>query len=141
MALLILDTDHLSEVDRESEIGMSLYSRLLSPPLEIATTIISAEEQLRGWLAQIHRQSDPYLQINAYTKLQRRIEFFAHWNVLPWDEAAAETFVELQNQRIRIGTMDLKIASIALSRGARLLSRNLSDFRKVPGLQVDNWLL
>lgn len=36
--------------------------------------------------------------------------------------------------------MDLKIASIAISHDAMLLSRNLRDFRKVPGLNVENWL-
>ena len=37
--------------------------------------------------------------------------------------------------------MDLKIAAIVLANGATLLSRNLSDFRKVPGLKVEDWTL
>jgi predicted nucleic acid-binding protein len=37
--------------------------------------------------------------------------------------------------------MDLKIASIALVHKALLPSANLSDFRKVPGLRVENWLV
>ena len=36
--------------------------------------------------------------------------------------------------------MDLKIAAIALSHAALLLSRNLVDFTRVPGLRVENWL-
>jgi tRNA(fMet)-specific endonuclease VapC len=42
--------------------------------------------------------------------------------------------------KIRIGTMDLKIASICLAHDALLLSRNRVDFEKVPGLRVENWL-
>ena len=42
-------------------------------------------------------------------------------------------------QRIRIGTMDLRIASIALVEGATVLSANASDFEKVPGLTIDDW--
>jgi predicted nucleic acid-binding protein len=36
--------------------------------------------------------------------------------------------------------MDLKIAAIDLSRGGKLLSANLRDFRLVPDLSVENWL-
>jgi len=50
---------------------------------EVATTIITVEEQLRGWLAEIHRVSDPHRQIPLYERLQRRIEFFAAWSVVP----------------------------------------------------------
>lgn len=41
---------------------------------------------------------------------------------------------------MRIGTMDLKIAAICLAHDATLLTRNLVDFEKVPGLRVENWL-
>jgi len=36
--------------------------------------------------------------------------------------------------------MDLKIAAIARSHDALLLSRNLVHFALVPGLKVENWL-
>ena len=36
--------------------------------------------------------------------------------------------------------MDLKIASIVLVHGATLLSSNLQDFERVPGLPVEDWL-
>ena len=45
----------------------------------------------------------------------------------------------LRPQRIRVGTMDLRIASIALSRGLTVLTRNLRDFRRVPGLLAEDW--
>lgn len=56
-------------------------------------------------------------------------------------DAAAAIYLGLRAQRIRIGTMDLRIASIVMSKGAILLSRNLTDFAKVPGLRVEDWLL
>ena len=139
--MLVLDTDHLVEFDRGSDAGEVLRQRLESADEEITTTIISAEEQFRGWLAQIHRIRDPHQQVVAYERLQRRIEFFAAWEVLPWTEKAADILVDLRRQGIRIGTMDLKIAAIVLSHRATLLSRNLVDFTQVPGLSVDDWTL
>ena len=134
LEMLVLDTDHLVELDRGSAQGAVLRWKLEDARDAVATTIISAEEQLRGWLAQIRRQRDPHEQIAAYQRLQRRIAFFAEWNVLPWDTDAADIFQRLRRQRIRIGTMDLKIASIVLAHGATLLSRNLRDFHQVADL-------
>lgn len=138
--MLILDTDHLVEVDRGSALGAALMEKLTQADQEVVTTIVSAEEQLRGWLAQIGRVRDVHRQINAYRRLQQRLDFFAAWHLLPWDVEAADRFKSLRAQRIRTGTMDLKIASIALARDGTLLSRNLTDFRKVPGLKVEDWL-
>jgi tRNA(fMet)-specific endonuclease VapC len=138
--MLVLDTDHLAALDRGSAAGLALQRRLEDTSDEVVTTIISAAEQLRGWLAQLRRQRDPYDQIAIYQRLQRRIEFFAAWPVLPWDTDAADFLHNLRRQGIRIGTMDLKIASIVLAHNATLLSGNLRDFQQVPHLRVENWL-
>jgi tRNA(fMet)-specific endonuclease VapC len=139
--VLVLDTDHLAEIDRNSVVGRAAIDRLRRSSAEIATTIVSIEEQLRGWLSVIARwQAEPHRQIDGYTRLQSRFEFYSEWIVLPWTSAAADTFVGLRKQKLRVGTMDLKIASIVLSQNATLLTRNLGDFSKVPGLRIENWL-
>ena len=51
-----------------------------------------------------------------------------------------DTDHDLRRQGVRIGSMDLKIACIALVHGAILLTRNSSDFAHVPGLRIENWL-
>ena len=55
--------------------------------------------------------------------------------------AAGVEYQRLRRLRVRIGTMDLKIAAIVLTHDATLLTKNLSDFRKVPGLKVADWTL
>ena len=45
----------------------------------------------------------------------------------------------LQSNKIRIGTMVLKIASIAIANQAILVSRNIKDFEQVPDLTVQDW--
>jgi tRNA(fMet)-specific endonuclease VapC len=79
-------------------------------------------------------------QIPPYDSLRRMIEFFAGWTILPWDLAACDRFDQLKKERIRIGTMDLKIAAISIANGCTLLSRNLGDFEQVPELNVEDWL-
>jgi predicted nucleic acid-binding protein len=87
--MFVLDTDHLVELDRGSKKGSLLKAKLESVDDDITTTIISAEEQLRGWLAQIHRQRDLHRQVETYGRLLRRLEFFAAWTVLSWTDRAA----------------------------------------------------
>jgi tRNA(fMet)-specific endonuclease VapC len=138
--LLVLDTDHVSTLGFLSEASVELFERIRASGQDATTTIVTVEEQLRGWLAEIHRLADPHRQIPAYERLQRRIDFFAAWTVLPWDAEPAELFVRSRRQGVRIGTMDLKIACIALAHDATLLTRNVSDFAKVPGLRFENWV-
>jgi len=61
--------------------------------------------------------------------------------VLTVDDAAAAAFDELRRHKKlkKIGRGDLLIACIALAHRATLVTRNLKDFRKVPGLVVENW--
>ena len=59
---------------------------------------------------------------------------------IPFDDRAASQFDALRSAKIRIGTMDLKIAAIALVNQSVLLSANIRDFEQVPGLRVENWL-
>jgi len=138
--VLVLDTKHVSELGYGTPAELRLRDRLLASGEDTATTIITVEEQLRGWLAQIHRLSDPQRQIPVYERLHERIEFFARWTVLPWDDAAAALFLRLRAERLQMGAMDLKIAGIVLVHDATLLTRNMNDFARVPGLRVDDWM-
>jgi tRNA(fMet)-specific endonuclease VapC len=138
--MLILDTDHLSALDRSNAAGKALERRLEKSGEEISATIISAEEQLRGWLAQINRCRDPDKLIVHYRRLRQRIEYFAAGIVLDWDAAAAQEFARLRELRLGVGTMDLRVASIALAVGGVLLTRNLRDFQRIPGLKAEDWL-
>jgi tRNA(fMet)-specific endonuclease VapC len=140
--MILLDTDHLTVLKYpEGSQCEALQDRLeASGELSFATTIVTVEEQLRGWLAAIHRLKDVHKQIPAYERLARLLEFLNGWQIVPFDEPAADEFKLLRKQRLKLGTMDLKIASIALVNEALLLSANLRDFERVPGLNVENWL-
>ncbi|MGA2798923.1 MAG: hypothetical protein ABSE63_15195 [Thermoguttaceae bacterium] len=102
--------------------------------------VIAVEEQLRAWLAQIHRAANVHRQVAPYDRLIRLIAALSEWDIARWSEQAANEFTRLRKERIRIGTQDLKIASLALVNNALLLSANLRDFDRVPGLHVEDWV-
>ena len=140
--MILLDTDHVNVLKYpEHPRFASLTTQLnTSDDQDIATTVITVEEQMRGWLAWINRSDDVHRQVPAYQELLRLFVFFSRWHVVPFDEQAASEFQDLRAQRIRIGTMDLKIAAIALVHDALLLSANLRDFLQIPNLRVANWI-
>jgi tRNA(fMet)-specific endonuclease VapC len=139
--MVILDTDHVSLLERAGSLeGGRVRTKLEPiPDAQKATTIISYEEQTRGWFGVLSRARSMVHQIEAYRKLNRQLKNFCKMIVLEFDERAAIEFQSLQKSRLHIGTMDLKIAAIALSLDATLVTRNLVDFRKVPGLKVEDW--
>lgn len=64
--------------------------------------------------------------------------------VVPFDEAATDRYGTLRAQLERrgspIGPLDTLIAAHALSLGWTLASHNVREFRRVPGLKVEDWL-
>jgi tRNA(fMet)-specific endonuclease VapC len=67
------------------------------------------------------------------------LDTYREIEVLEFSERAATEFQRLRKLGIRVGTMDLKIAAIVLAIGAKLLSRNLADFRQIPNCDVEDW--
>ena len=65
--------------------------------------------------------------------------FYLTIQVLPYDAAAVAEFERLRRNKIRVGTQDLRIASIALSKNATVVTRNIRDFGRVPGLKIMDW--
>ena len=78
--MIILDTDHLSALQQRPGSGLfSLQARLEDfSPDDIATTAITVEEQMRGWMAHIRRYSDVHQQVPSYERLIKLFDFFAH---------------------------------------------------------------
>lgn len=138
--MLILDTNHYSEIERRSRPGQLLEERLRAAEDEAFITIITPEEVLKGWMAvlQPHRHQDH--GVRAYADFHHSLDGFRDWFILPWSEDSAAIYARLKGSRLHVGTKDLCIASIALEYEATILTRNIADFAKVPGLKVENWL-
>ena len=140
--MYILDTDHISVLDSESSSPVAQRLRFRLARVEFndrVTSIITFEEQMRGWLALLGKTSAISQQVATYDRLSRVLDFYRKIPVLSFDKAAADEYSRLRSARVRIGTMDLKIAAIALAHNATVLTRNLKDFSRVPDLRVEDW--
>jgi tRNA(fMet)-specific endonuclease VapC len=137
----LLDTDHISFLQRRSGPEYAALAARMAhhAPADFAFPIVSFHEQVLGahtFVTQARTTADV---IRGYALLVEILQGFVAAPVLPFDVAAAAIFDGLRAQRVRVATMDLRIAAIALSRGLVLLSRNTGDFSKVPGLVTEDW--
>jgi len=68
----------------------------------------------------------------------------ARLDVLPFDEKAAVHFGQLRAELYRrgtpIGPYDMMIAGHARSLGLILVTNNIKEFERVPGLRIENWV-
>jgi tRNA(fMet)-specific endonuclease VapC len=137
--LWILDTDSLSLFQRGYP---SLTQRVSAiTPEEIAITIITVEEQMYGRLNRIRRANSQDALVLAYISLGETLDDLKSINIVEFDQNAANCYAQLQRQKIRIGTQDLRIAAITLSVNGILVTRNRQDFAKVPNLQLEDWTI
>ena len=138
--MMAFDTDVLSDV----LFGITRYvERLAQLPADIACVpVVAVEEVLRGWLHSI-RQADSgkgrTVLTVAYEAFRDALVGLNEYRLLPYTPAAHDIFLQLKSQKIRIGTRDLRIASIALAHDATLVTRNRRDFDIVPTLKLEVW--
>ncbi|MGH1392546.1 MAG: type II toxin-antitoxin system VapC family toxin [Trichormus sp.] len=137
MSLWILDTDHLSLLQRGNPIIYKRISEIRAS--EIAITIISAEEQIRGRLNIIRRASLGNELVLAYRRLQDLLDDLKTINILDFSPEATAIYNDLIRQKVQIGTRDLRIAAIALAIKGTIVTRNQRDFEQVPGLKIVDW--
>ncbi|MCI0694211.1 type II toxin-antitoxin system VapC family toxin [candidate division KSB1 bacterium] len=135
--LRIFDTDTLSLAQRRNPLITSRLQQL--PSTQTAVTIVTIEEQMRGWVAQIKQEKKLERLILTYAKFQDAVLSYSRMHVLPFDEEAANHFQKLQYLQTRLGMRDLRIAAIALAFNGVLVTANIRHFRQIPGLTIEDW--
>ncbi len=137
--MYFLDTDTLTL----AHAGHARVSERLRrvDPNEVAITVITRIEILQGRFAAVLKASDGVQLARAQELLERTDERLRVLEIIPVDVAATSTFDRLRQDKSlkKIGRGDLLIASIAVAHRATLVSRNVKDFRRIVGLQLENW--
>jgi tRNA(fMet)-specific endonuclease VapC len=137
----LLDTDHISFLQRRSSSEfIRLTLRMSQHSLsDFALSVISFHEQVIGAHSFINRAQTNTDIARGYTLLLETLNSFAKAPVLPFEAKAITILDEMRSQKVRVSTMDLRIAAIAISHNLVLLTRNTGDFSKVPSLITEDW--
>lgn len=107
---------------------------------EVSLTVITRIEILQGRFASTLKAEDGEKLLLAQRRLADSEQDLESFLILPIDVPAASEFDRLRrNKKLKIRRGDLLIAAITLANRATLVTRNEKDFRRVPGLRIENW--
>jgi predicted nucleic acid-binding protein len=130
MALLI-DSSVIIALERRGQRLSALAAVTRAEPVALAS--ITASELLVG----IFRADTPERRVRREAFVEAILE---RTPILPFDLRVARTHTQLWSELLAaeqmIGVHDLLIAATALAHGYAVLTENLRDFRRVPGLVV-----
>lgn len=101
--------------------------------------LVSFHEQVIGAHSFINCAQTNVNLARGYRLLLESLNGFAKAPVLPFDSKAISIFDKMRSQKVRVATMDLRIAAIAISNNLVLLTRNTGNFSKVPNLIIEDW--
>jgi tRNA(fMet)-specific endonuclease VapC len=137
--MFVLDTDTLTHLLHGRP---EVAERVAQFADQVVITEASRIEQLRGRFDAVFKAENAEALLRARQRLLQTEAVLSRLTILPIDAAAAMEFERLIGTKglRRLGRGDLLIASIALARKATVVTRNLKDYQKVPGLKLENWV-
>ena len=134
--MLVLDTGAISLIQRGEGRRFIALSRLLDDADDdVYVTVVGLDEQIHGAFKEIS-SNDSKIRVRGYRRLRDVADDYCGRPMLDYDEQAESLFDRLKGIKGRPATKDLRIASIALSHNAALVTGNVSDFEKVPLLRL-----
>ena len=136
--LYVFDTN-ICRLAMEEHPSISRHVNALPVGDKVCTTMISFGESVGGWLPYCRRAGIGKQRSHYYGLLYEVFVFYRGMICLPFDDAAGLVFEQLRAQQVRVKPNDLSIAAITLSVNGVLITRNLVDFERVPGLRIEDW--
>jgi len=98
-------------------------------------------ELVNGWNAFSTKKRNSDSLVRTYFEFEKILRDFSVMQLVSFDQKAAEVFDDLNHKSLRVGSMDLRIASIAIANQMTLATQKSVDFERVPGLSIQNWLV
>ncbi len=103
---------------------------------EFFLSVVTASELLHG----VHRAPDSGVRARRSAWVEAILERFPLLPVdLPIARAHAQLWAELASRGQMIGAHDLWLAASCVAHGLKMVTANVREFARVPGLQVESW--
>lgn len=131
--LYLLDTDTVIYILKRRPPDVAVHFERITPE-DVAISAVSIAELVFG----AEKSQHP---VRARRAVERIADLL---RVLPFDEGAAKIHGKVRSHLERLGTpigaLDTLIGAHALSARATLVTNNVREFERIPGLRVENWV-
>ena len=132
MAIYMLDTDIASFIMKRVSLGA--IRKLQELPTDATCISAIVESELRFGIAVSPRRQKDQIALD---------DFLQYMQVLDYPAAASSDYglirADLKRRGVMIGSNDLLIAAHARFLGLTLVTNNTREFKRVPGLKIENW--
>lgn len=106
---------------------------------DIGVSVVTVHEQANGCHARLNRAKTGRDLVVGYTLFDKLVQSLLEFPIVRFDAAAAAMLGVLEALKTGVRPMDLRIAAIALANDLTLVTRNRSDFERVPNLKIEDW--
>lgn len=136
----ILDTDHASLFLAGNTAIVAAVNKHYK---DVAIAVVTVQELFNGWVGRLNNPAQAKKLTLLYTKLWETTDFIKVITVLNFDKEAEDCYNMLKNSSKELAKnkieKDLRIASIALTKNATVVTRNHKDFSQIPNLKLEDW--
>lgn len=138
--MFLLDTDVVSLYFHYRRHNPVLEDRILRTPPELLwISTVSVAELMAGALALIQHENKAGRGVSGHRILHEAVLRIPFFQILLFEEADNRRYRSLPAAIRRIGRNDCRIAAQAIERNFTIITRNLSDFTRIPGVQTADW--
>jgi len=140
MPVYVLDTTTVTHLQHAHPRLLDRMDAAAEAQQVVGATTVTVEESIGGWLGRLRRARTRADEAEIAEALADAVMLLSPLHVFPTTEPALDRFDRLVKAKLNVGRADLKIAAVALEVGATVVTDNLRDFGRVPGLAVEDWL-
>jgi tRNA(fMet)-specific endonuclease VapC len=137
----LMDTDTLSVWQWDAMPDAAMLKLRMDDLVDgdLGVSVVTFHEQDNGCHARLNRAKTETDLIRGYAIFEKVLESLKRFPLVTFEEASAKVLSGLESMKLGVKPMDLRIASIALENDLTLVTRNTSDFARVPGLKIEDW--